>query len=239
MNILLRNQHANLRKVANIRHIYSTGGTILQALFYHSLILSSPGLESNKCSRKFKAKMKSAATCVGLLLLMKLTTSLGYEERMYQPAKWVCSNTTEQTYSDKSQRKLFFNLFHYITGANTQGMDIPMTAPITILRQVLPEGNKSNQMCFYLPQAYQQAPSVPTEENVYIENRPAITVLTRTFGGFAMLESVWENEAKDLQEKLQAAGETNIDFSLFYRATYDAPMKTENRRNEVWFTRKH
>nr|XP_045607451.1 heme-binding protein 1-like [Procambarus clarkii]XP_045607452.1 heme-binding protein 1-like [Procambarus clarkii] len=166
-----------------------------------------------------------------------IKTEEGFEERLYPPTKWVCYDDVDQVYTSKSQTKAFLSLFRYITGANDQGVSMAMTAPVTMLRQELKDSMTRYQMCFYLPKARQGTPPSPTDEGVYIEERPAITVLTRTIGGFITRETQWENEASALQEVLQAAGE-NIDFSFYYRAGYDSPMKFENRRNEIWFLKK-
>ncbi|KAG7174580.1 heme-binding protein 1-like [Homarus americanus] len=162
-----------------------------------------------------------------------------YQERVYQPAKWVCHDNPKNSYSSSSQRKSFFALFRYITGSNEQKEEMPMTSPVTMLAQTQPDGSKRYQMCFYLPEANQAAPPAPTNKGVYIEERPAHTVLTRTFGGYAMRESVWESQAKILKESLQAAGETGVDFSSFYSAGYDSPMKLTDRRNEVWYVKEN
>lgn len=38
-----------------------------------------------------------------------------------------------------------------------------------------------------------------------------------------MRKSIWENEAKQLMEILQGAGETNVDYSYFYRWGWSLP----------------
>ncbi|XP_037792127.1 heme-binding protein 1-like [Penaeus monodon] len=162
----------------------------------------------------------------------------GYEERLYEASKWACHDLLKDTYGFKAQRESFLPLFRYITGDNVEGAEIDMTASVTIRKDVLPEAGKRYQMCFYMPAAYQAAPPAPTNPDVYIEDRPPMTVLTRVFGGFAMRESVWEEEAASLRQILQDAGEKDIDFSLHYRLQYDPPMKFENRRNELWYVKK-
>ncbi|XP_071537969.1 heme-binding protein 2-like [Panulirus ornatus] len=167
-----------------------------------------------------------------------IRTGDGYEVRMYPQTKWVCHHYDQANFSPRKQKKSFFALFRYITGSNEQDLEIPMTAPVTMLLKKESSGMKRFQMCFYLPEAHQVSPPLPTNAEVYIEDRPSMTVFTRTFGGFARRKSVWENEAKQLQNVLLKAGEANVDFSSFYSAGYNSPMKFENRRNEVWFMMK-
>ncbi|CAL4130873.1 unnamed protein product [Meganyctiphanes norvegica] len=154
------------------------------------------------------------------------------EERNYPAAKWVCHETDRP--NSRSQRKSFFALFKYIVGTNADEAEIPMTAPVTMQK----DGGSVYRMCFYLPAAHQAAPPAPIDTEVFIQDRPSMTVLTRTFGGFATKDSHWETEAKELQEALQKAGEDKgIDFSAYYRAGYDAPTKFVGRRNEIWYVK--
>jgi len=154
------------------------------------------------------------------------------EERIYPATKWVCHETTRS--NSRSQRKSFFALFGYIVGTNADAAEIPMTAPVSMKK----DGADVNQMCFYLPEAHQAAPPAPTDDEVFIQNRPSMTVVTRRFTGFATKDSHWETEAKELQDALQKAGEDKgVDFSTYYRAGYDSPMKWQDRRNEIWYVK--
>jgi hypothetical protein len=51
---------------------------------------------------------------------------------------------------------------------------------------------------------------------------------------YAMEDNVWIKEAQIFAEKLSEKADS-IDFSKFYTAGYDSPMKFWNRRNEVMF----
>ncbi|CAL4115988.1 unnamed protein product, partial [Meganyctiphanes norvegica] len=148
------------------------------------------------------------------------------EERNYPAAKWVCHETDRP--NSRSRRKSFFSLFNYIVGTNADDAEIPMTAPVSMQKDA-----GVYRMCFYLPAAHQAAPPAPTDADVFIQDRPSMTVVTRTFGGFATKDSHWETEAKDLKDALQKAGEDKgVDFSTYYRAGYDAPTTFVGRRNE-------
>ncbi|XP_042883939.1 heme-binding protein 1-like [Penaeus japonicus] len=200
--------------------------------------------------------MKTTTIVIGVLMIVQLSaaqyetenleyvsyvvtrTADSYEERLYEASKWACHDLLKDTYGFKAQRESFMPLFRYITGDNVEGAEINMTGSVTIRKDVLPDLGKRYQMCFYMPAAHQAAPPAPTNPDVYIEDRPPMTILTRVFGGFAMRESVWEEEAATLKQILQDAGETDIDYSLHYRLQYDPPMKFENRRNELWYVKK-
>ena len=51
---------------------------------------------------------------------------------------------------------------------------------------------------------------------------------------YAMKDSVWIKEAEQFRQRL-ANQVQSVDFSLFYSAGYDSPMKFWNRRNEVMY----
>lgn len=91
-------------------------------------------------------------------------------------------------------------------------------------------------MCFYINQEFQENPPTPTSDDVYIEDRPALTVIAKQAGGY-MSEEDWKNLAMQLQVDSAAREEAGVDYSKFYRAGYDAPMKFWNRRNEVWYVK--
>ncbi|XP_042876304.1 heme-binding protein 2-like [Penaeus japonicus] len=160
----------------------------------------------------------------------------GYEVREYPSAKWVCHSQTQDAASRRKDSRSFFALFRYIDGGNEAEASIPMTAPVS-MKKTPADGKIDAQMCFYLPAAHQASPPVPTNVDLYIEERPAFTAFVRTFGGFVRKDRTWEEAAEALKVDLQAAQEDEVDFSFFYRAGYDSPMKFKNRRNEVWYTK--
>ena len=53
-----------------------------------------------------------------------------------------------------------------------------------------------------------------------------------------MQDSVWIKEAQAFAKTLKKNVDS-IDFSDFYTAGYDSPMKFWNRRNEVMFVKKN
>jgi hypothetical protein len=117
---------------------------------------------------------------------------------------------------------------------NEQTEEIEMTVPV-LTQMTLQEDNMINkQMCFYLNKKHQENPPTPVDEDVKIEQNEEMTVFVHTFGGYAMRDNVWIKEAQIFAEKLSQKADS-IDFSKFYTAGYDSPMKFWNRRNEVMF----
>ncbi|XP_042875071.1 heme-binding protein 2-like [Penaeus japonicus] len=155
-----------------------------------------------------------------------------YEIRVYESAKWVCHDEMRKK---PKMYTSFMKLFGYITGENEMGYTINMTAPVTMMEDRVDAVTNRYQMCFYIPAAHQMEPPMPTEPGVYIETRPRLTVATRTFGGWVTKMRGWLVHKKALEADLKAAGEQGVDYSRFYGAGYDSPMKYDNRRNEVWF----
>ena len=69
-------------------------------------------------------------------------------------------------------------LFRYISGANVGENKIKMTTPVSMKMK----GNKNSfekEMCFYLDSTHQASPPQPTSSDVYIVNRPAMSIYTR------------------------------------------------------------
>jgi len=185
-----------------------------------------------------------------------------YEERMYPSVKWACTEMTyerneedpaeeeggnqwsiikmmqemmsQKSWKNRPSSKMFMKLFRYISGVNQQSEEIEMTVPV-LTRMILMENNMINkQMCFYLNKKHQANPPTPVDPDVKIEQNEEMTVFVHTFGGYAMRDKVWINEAQTFADKLSTRADS-IDFSKFYTAGYDSPMKFWNRRNEVMF----
>ncbi|ROT62764.1 Heme-binding protein 2 [Penaeus vannamei] len=120
-----------------------------------------------------------------------------------------------------------------------------MTAPVTMMEEPLDGDANRYQMCFYIPAAHQLEPPKPTDPNVYIEVRPRLTGSQvrvapvgeqqhqRTFGGWVSKMREWVTRKDDLERDLKAAGEQGVDYTRFYGAGYDSPMKYKNRERGV------
>merc|ERR1711962_931212 len=185
----------------------------------------------------------------------------GYEMRQYPSVKWACTEATYKMEKEDSESrdsnefnltkmvqemmsgkgwksrpssKMFMKLFRYISGVNEEQEEIEMTVPVLTRMTILEDKKINKQMCFYLNKAHQENPPTPTEEGVVIEENQEFTVFVHTFGGYAMRDRVWIEEAQKFADKLSSKADS-IDFSKFYTAGYDSPMKFWNRRNEVMF----
>jgi len=185
-----------------------------------------------------------------------------YEERVYPSVKWACTEMTydrsqedsgeeeagsewnvikmmqemmsKKSWKDKPSSKMFMKLFRYISGINEEAEEVEMTVPVLTQMKLLEENMINKQMCFYLEKKHQENPPTPVDKDVTIEKNEEMTVFVHTFGGYAMRDSVWIKEAELFAEKLNKKADS-IDFSKFYTAGYDSPMKFWNRRNEVMF----
>ncbi|XP_068243917.1 heme-binding protein 2-like [Palaemon carinicauda] len=161
---------------------------------------------------------------------------LNYEIRSYAPANWVCRDHTGDNFRNRDQAMSFFDLFDYITGQNSAETDIKMTAPVTVHTQnnFDAQGNSQYKMCFYLPAIHQANPPSPKNSAVYIENRPALILAARRFGGFVKGQRDWNEHKEALKADMKADNELDFDFDNFYGASYDSPYTFKDRRNEVW-----
>lgn len=83
----------------------------------------------------------------------------------------------------------------------------------------------------HLPQFQGKAPT-PTDEDVYLEDLPALRVYVSIFGGYAHEKQILTN-VSDLGTALKTANEVfNPDY--FFFAGYDSPFRIFLRHNEVW-----
>ncbi|XP_064077489.1 heme-binding protein 1-like [Macrobrachium nipponense] len=155
----------------------------------------------------------------------------GYEERLYPSKNWVC---TEQKggYSNEDQVQVFLRLFGYLGGENSQNRHLKMGIPASIEYKITAEG-KAFTACFFLEEKDQSNYPTPTNGEVTVISRPAMTVFTRKFGGYATTETTWLEEADSLRAVLKEAGEETRSDIMYWNA-YNSPVKFWNRRNEVW-----
>merc|ERR1711860_86793 len=130
-----------------------------------------------------------------------------YEVREYPATNWVSTDGYEMDVFDAEVVNIAFDkLFQYIAGNNADGVKIEMTAPVTtwIRPGIGPNCESNFTMSFFIPSIYQDEPIAPMDPTVYIEQRPAIKVLSRRFSGSAS------------GEKFRA--------DTYYTAGYDSPF---------------
>ena len=156
----------------------------------------------------------------------------GYEERRYTNVVFAC---TELVYmAEKEGGEMFNKLFGYISGFNSEAQEIELTVPV--ISKLVPSYNMMHKaMCFYLPKKFQENPPQAIDKDVYIVKIKEWVVFVKNFGGFAMRDSVWvQNAASFINVELaEKAGEVMEGY--FFTASYDSPTKLGNRRNEVMF----
>ncbi|KAK3103183.1 hypothetical protein FSP39_017085 [Pinctada imbricata] len=158
----------------------------------------------------------------------------GYEERHYKQEKWVSTKVVGMLH-EKARSTGFRRLFNYIQGTNEKGMKIDMTTPVTtkIEPGAGPNCESTFTVSFYIPPTHQEAPPKPSDPEVFIEDRQAMTVLVRQFGGFAN-EETWLKEAEELTKKVQENKE-KVNEGCWYTAGYNSPYQMFGRANEIWF----
>ena len=125
-------------------------------------------------------------------------------------------------------------MFEYIDGSNDADTKIPMTAPVTfrILPGEGPNCESNYTRSFYIPSDFQMSPPQPTNELVYVEERPEMMVVAKKFGGFPS-ELTWGAEAATLYSLATEKGLVPKDVPL-WTAGYSGHSVIINRRNEVW-----
>jgi len=161
-----------------------------------------------------------------------------YEERFYPAKKWVCADSIEASGAGSGSGN-FMKLFRYIGGDNARGDKIDMTTPVTVQRTPAcprnPCVNHRMSMCFYLTSDQQTNPPQPTDPDLYLQDRPAMTIYTRKFGGWPG-DDFYKNELRTFTALLATDGNT-VEPNNEYRVGYQSPMQLFNRRNELWLVK--
>merc|ERR1719400_2219538 len=159
----------------------------------------------------------------------------GWEERYYPAQKWISIDGFDvRPHDGDSHQQMFWKLFQYIDGGNSEGIKIPMTAPVTdrIIPGVGPNCESNFTRSFYIPMDFQENTPLPTGADVYIEERPAMMVAALQFPGFPG-DIDFSIKAAELYELAVGEGLNVADVPL-WTAGYSGPSVIINRRNEVW-----
>jgi len=133
---------------------------------------------------------------------------------------------------------MFFKLFAYISGANSQGVKIDMTAPVItkVIHGAQPNDKSTFVEHFMLARSQWAAPLTPTDAQVFIQDIPQMDVFVRSFGGYPE-EKDYADNARALAKEVLTAG-YSLEDKYFYEAGYDNPYQFQNRHNEVWLVKK-
>ncbi|XP_054891832.1 heme-binding protein 2 [Poeciliopsis prolifica] len=156
-----------------------------------------------------------------------------YEVRHYDSVKWVTTNYT--TFSMEFMMvPAFWKLYKYITGENEASQKIPMTAPVLM---GMPEKSIFRTdvftMSFLLPAEYQMDPPKPTNDDVYIQEMPAMNVYVVDYDSYL---STWSDNkySKKLSNALDTA-KAQYRKGFHFAAGYDSPKPKKKRHCEVWY----
>jgi len=162
-----------------------------------------------------------------------LETNDKFEVRHYEPSVWVATSITTFDYTKTESNPMFYKLFHYISGNNTQNTKLAMTAPVVteIVHGPGPDCESNFTMHFMIPFDMQANPPQPTDPSVYIRYVPELTVIVRSYAGYSDDDMKRQN-IEHLTMDLDAAGKQYAD-NMFFTAGYDGPFSFV-RHNEIW-----
>lgn len=177
-----------------------------------------PGEEISQCLPTEGADLKCPA-------FQLISANEEYEVRKYAASRWVSTRVETSENSWRTMKTLFTRLFRYITGNNNKGVKIPMTAPVITKVEA-----DSLTMSFFVPSAFWEDTPLPTDETVFLEEMPELTVFIRAFSGHSG-QSQFSSQISELSELV---GVSPSDLGYYYTAGYDAPWTMFYRRNEVW-----
>jgi len=163
-----------------------------------------------------------------------------FEERNYEGGiKWVCTKSIVIDVTDgNNDGGMFQKLFNYITGSNSENINIDMTSPVSTKWQngdVTDGSQIEHEMCFYLNKEHQMNPPKPSSPDVYIVSRPAMTVYTREID-HRMNHQDWMDESSALDAMIKAMGFAAESDELYVNG-YSDPMSI-HQRNELWKVKK-
>jgi len=178
----------------------------------------------------------SAAADLEIAPYTVLKEHQGWEEREFPATKWISTDafSINVHYSEEGGAA-FDRLFNYIDGQNSEGMKIPMTAPVSfrIIAGEGPNCESNFTMSFFIPSNLQENPPLPLDSTLYIEERAAFKVAAKRFGGLPTSDIEFAIQAAELYELAFNEGLELTDVPL-WTAVYDGPNVIINRRNEVW-----
>ena len=155
----------------------------------------------------------------------------GIEIRAYAPRVAV-----ETPMTGAGDSAAFSRLFRYITGANTGGSIMAMTAPVEqegrrIAMTVPVEMSGGGTMRFFLPASLAAHPPAPTEGDVHLANLPAAALGVVRYSGIATVQARARQTAR-LRGALTRAGRPAIGEPILW--SYDPPFALPFvRRNEI------
>mmetsp|Transcript_24973 Transcript_24973/g.43117 ORF Transcript_24973/g.43117 Transcript_24973/m.43117 type:complete len:194 (+) Transcript_24973:85-666(+) len=158
-----------------------------------------------------------------------------YEIRKYKPEQvWAQVQVNVESFQEAEQTG-FKYLFDFISGHNSRQESIPMTAPVTMVRN-----GKAFIVSFFMPSQYSSVEDVPTpaEAAIHIVAAPGRVYAVSFFGGYAT-EAVWSDQVSQLKDSLGSAGLKWSPDAPDVLAQYNSPFRFIFRHNEVWLPLVH
>ncbi|XP_078093500.1 heme-binding protein 1-like [Mustelus asterias] len=161
---------------------------------------------------------------------------LTFEERKYEAGNYASVTISGKPF-DQGSSEGALKLLKYVGGSNEQGLQLGMTAPVSMTVQP-GEGDSLQptvEVQIRIPNKFQENVPKPTDESIEIKHQEGMTVYSTQFGGYAK-EAQWAECAGKLRAALGETVSYRRDF--YVCAGYDPPMKPVGRKNEVWFLKK-
>jgi hypothetical protein len=159
------------------------------------------------------------------------------EIRKYGSTKWV-STKVDSTPNNVGTTNMFYSLFNYISGANSNKQKMDMTAPV-LMQYTSKDNTKVNKnspvsvsMNFYIPSKFKSNTPQPTANNVFLTDLPELTVAVARFGGFAKIDDFITK--RDALISALGSNAQNYDSINLITAGFSSPYTLFFRRNEVW-----
>merc|ERR1712045_413698 len=112
----------------------------------------------------------------------------GYEERRYPSVNFACTELTYEMPEDKDDGE--WTLEKVMEWMSTSKS-----------RKGKPENEMTKEMCFYITKEFQENPPQPIDKDVVIKKSSERVVFVKKFGGYAMRDSVWMDNAAAFREE--------------------------------------
>uniref|UniRef100_A0A672K957 Heme-binding protein 1 n=1 Tax=Sinocyclocheilus grahami TaxID=75366 RepID=A0A672K957_SINGR len=140
--------------------------------------------------------------------------------RRSSSTRWVSSDA-EAYFLGVGAAMAFRRLYHYISGANEEGVRFEMTAPVLV---EVPEEVKMWEpaiytLSFLLPSAYQEHPPTPTNDKLYFSDMPDMDVYVRSYGGWML--SITSRLHAHLLSRALLRAHAHFNHTHHYTVGYD------------------